>query len=155
MDLTGTEDIEAPIDQVFTALSDVEGMERQAMRRSIEVRRMTPHTTPEAGMRWNAGFKFRGREMQADVLLANYTPPETLKFEGTAGGLNSAVVVNLTALSPSRTRMNVVAELQPQTLSARLIVQSLKLAKGRVTRKFSVRLSQFAKTLEERARKLG
>lgn len=154
MEFQAKEDIEAPIDKVFAILSDVNGMERQALRRGIKVRRTTPEEAPDAGMRWNAGFKFRGRDMTADVLLSRFEPPEALAFEGQSGGLETAFDVDLTALSPGRTRMSVTAMLSPKTLSARLLVQSLKLAKGRVTRKFSVRVAQFAKTLEERARKL-
>ena len=63
------------------------------------------------------------------------------------------MTIDLTALTPNRTRMNVQARLAPRTLSARLLVQSLKLAKARMTRKFSVRVAQFAKTIEGRARK--
>lgn len=154
MEFQAKEDIEAPIDKVFAILSDVNGMERQALRRGIKVRRTTPQEVPEAGMRWNAGFKFRGRDMTADVLLCRFDPPEALAFEGRSGGLETTFEVDLTALSPGRTRMSVTTALLPKTLSARLLVQSLKLAKGRVTRKFSVRVAQFSKTLEERARKL-
>ncbi len=153
MQFEAKEDIEAPIEQVYAVLSDVNAMERQALRRNIKVRRITPENEARQGMRWNAGFAFRGRAMTADVLLAKYQPPETLGFEGQAGGLETRLDVDLTALSPGRTRMSVTAELLPKTLSARLLVQSLKLARGRMTRKFSVRVAQFAKTLEERARK--
>ncbi|TNF22914.1 MAG: SRPBCC family protein [Rhodobacteraceae bacterium] len=153
MQFQAKEDIEAPIDKVFAILSDVNAMERQALRRGIKVRRITTEDGPEAGMRWNAGFKFRGRDMLADVLLCRFEPPEALAFEGQSGGLDTTFEVDLTALSPGRTRMSVTTALLPRTLSARLLVQSLKLAKGRVTRKFSVRVAQFAKTVEERARK--
>lgn len=153
MEFQAKEDIEAPIADVFAVLSDVNAMERQALRRGIKVRRITPHDTAEAGLRWNAGFKYRGRDMTADVLLAEYATPDTMVFEGTAGGLETRLDIDLTALSPGRTRLAVTAILLPKTLSSRLLVQSLKLAKGRVTRKFSVRIAQFAKTVEERARK--
>ncbi|MGY3438657.1 MULTISPECIES: SRPBCC family protein [unclassified Marinovum] len=155
MEFTSKEDIEAPIEQVFAALSDVDAMERQALRRGATVRRITSTNGATEGMQWTAGFKFRGREMQAEIELCRYAPPEALVFQGKAGGLETELDVDLTALSPSRTRMSVTARLAPKTLSSRLVVQSLKLAKGRVTRKFAVRVAQFAKTLEERARKLG
>ena len=138
MEFQAKEDIEAPIDRVFAALSDINGIERQALRRGIKVRRITPHDAPEAGMRWNAGFKFRGRDMTADVLLARFDAPEAMMFEGQSGGLDTTFQIDLTALSPGRTRMAITAALLPRTLSARLLVQSLKLAKGRVTRKFSI-----------------
>ncbi|AKO98282.1 Polyketide cyclase / dehydrase and lipid transport [Marinovum algicola DG 898] len=157
MQFTSQEDIEAPIDKVFAALSDFETMERQAMRRGVKVRRHGAPagvgTDPEASQRWTAGFKFRGREMEADIALLRILPPEALAFAGKAGGMETEMTIDLTALTPNRTRMNVQARLAPRTLSARLLVQSLKLAKARMTRKFSVRVAQFAKTIEGRARK--
>ncbi|WP_323766064.1 SRPBCC family protein [Marinovum sp.] len=152
MEFTSQEDIEAPIDRVFAALSDFDTMERQAMRHGAKVRRH-PTGADGTGPRWTAGFRFRGREIEAEVSLLRSEPPETLEFSGKAGGMETGMQVDLTPLTPNRTRMTVRAQLAPKTLSARLLVQSLKLARARMTRKFSVRVAQFAKTLETRAQK--
>lgn len=152
MEFSAKEDIEAPINEVFAVLSDFENVERQALRRGIKVKRTTPPAPVAEGLSWTAEFKFRGKDMSADLTLAKLAPPETLGFAGKAGGLQTEMNVDLTPLSPNRTRMTVTAGMLPKTLSARLLVQSLKLAKGRVTRKFSVRVSQYAKAIEERAR---
>ncbi len=151
MEFSSKEDIEAPIENVFEHLSDFESIERQAMRRGIKVSRRASSSAALEGTEWEAGFVFRGKEMTADIKLEEMTPPEALKFAGKSGGLQTGLLIDLTALSPRRTRMTVTAQMQPKTLSARLLIQSLKLAKVRVTRKFSVRVAQFAKTLEERA----
>lgn len=152
MEFTSQEDIEAPIDRVFAALSDYDTIERQAMRRGVKVQRHPPRGDG-AGPRWTAGFRFRGREIEAEIIEQRAEPPEALGFAATAGGMETGMEVELTALTPARTRMTVHARLAPKTLSARLLVQSLKLARTRMTRKFSVRVAQFAKTLEDRARK--
>lgn len=151
MEFSAKEDIEAPIEQVFAVITDFESVERQALRRGIKVTR-THDADGEVGTEWTAGFKFRGKEMSADIRLTECTAPELVVFAAKAGGLETGMSVDLTALSPRRTRMTVTAHMQPKTLSARLLVQSLKLAKGRVTRKFSVRVAQYAKLVEERAR---
>ena len=41
-------------------------------------------------------------------------------------------------------------ELRPQNLSARLLVQSLKLARGSLNRKFDKRMAGFARDIEQR-----
>ncbi len=151
MEFSAKEDIEAPIEQVFAVITDFDAVERQALRRGIKVTR-THDAGNEVGTEWSAGFKFRGKEMSADIRLAERNAPELVVFAAKAGGLDTGMSVDLTALSPRRTRMTVTAQMQPKTLSARLLVQSLKLAKGRVTRKFSVRVAQYAKSIEERAR---
>ena len=56
----------------------------------------------------------------------------------------------LVALSKNRTRVMMSVDIKPLNLSARLLVQSLKLAKTSLTKKFKLRVSEFAKTLEER-----
>lgn len=155
MEFSAKEDIEAPIEQVYAVISDLDAVERQALRRGIKVKRITPTPSVEEGMRWNVEFKFRGKAMTSDLTLAELSPPEKMRFSSRTGGLETGMTVDLTALSPKRTRMTVIADMQPKTLSARLLVQSLKLAKGRVTRKFSVRVAQYAKTIEERTRTMS
>lgn len=155
MEFTSQEDIEAPIEKVFATLSDYETLERQAMRRGVQVRRHAPKADGAGAPSWTATFKFRGREMTAEIEVLRIDAPETLTFGAKAGGMETEMVVDLTALTSARTRMNVEARLLPKTLSARLLVQSLKLARARMTRKFSVRVAQFAKTLEDRARKVA
>lgn len=153
MEFNSKEDIEAPISQVFDVLTDLDALERQALRRGLTVKRKSDAPVPVKGMEWDAGFTFRGKDMSALIRLTEIASPERLAFSGRAGGLETAMKIDLTALSANRTRMSVTADLTPKTLSARLLVQSLKLAKGRVTRKFSVRLAQYAKTVEERAQR--
>lgn len=155
MEFSAKEDIEASIDQVFAVISDLDTVERQALRRGIKIKRLSATPTVEEGMSWTVDFKFRGKEMTADLSLVELAEPEKMRFASRTSGLETGMLVDLTALSPKRTRMTVVADMQPKTLSARLLVQSLKLAKGRVTRKFSVRVAQYAKTIEERARNMS
>ncbi len=57
------------------------------------------------------------------------------------------------SLSRSRTRIMVALELKPQNLSARLLVQSLKLAKNSLTKKFKKRVGDYAKDMEDRYHK--
>ena len=58
------------------------------------------------------------------------------------------------ALSRGRTRVAVELEVKPLNLSARLLVQSLKLAKGSLTRKYKLRIGEYAKGMEERYAKM-
>ena len=60
------------------------------------------------------------------------------------------MTTELVALSKNRTRIMLSFHIKPLNLSARLLVQSLKLAKTSLTKKFKLRAAEYAKTLEER-----
>jgi hypothetical protein len=64
-------------------------------------------------------------------------------FEGT-------VTVEVVAMSARRTRMHVASEVAPLSLAARLLLQSLKLAKARVSRRYDKRVAQLAAEIEAR-----
>ncbi|MDO6584039.1 SRPBCC family protein [Salipiger sp. 1_MG-2023] len=153
MDFSTREDIEAPLDRVFALASNFEQLERQVMRHGVEVTRLTPDDiapTPEGGKSWLASFRFRGKARSAQVDLTRYDPPNTMVYTTTAGGLRTLTTVEFVALSRTRTRIGISVELQPQTLSARLLVQSLKLARGTIEKRFKVAIANYATEIEKR-----
>ncbi|MHA6344561.1 SRPBCC family protein [Roseivivax sp. CAU 1761] len=146
------EDIEGPLDRVFAALSDFEAMERAARRRGVELDRAGEVARPRAGLTWQARFPFRGSAREAEIRLAEFAPPERMVFDGVSGGLETRTVLDVVALSRTRTRVAGEVELVPRTLSARLLVQSLKLARGSVEKRIKARASAYAGELERRLR---
>lgn len=150
MELTAREDIEAPQERVFAALSDFDLIERQAMRRGAEVIRTAEG--PGAGMAWRVTFQFRGRPRVAEVTLTEFDRPDRMIFRTVSGGLEVDFTLDVVALTPNRTRINVTSVLAPKTLSARLLVQSLKLAKGGMDKRFRKRMAELAGGLESRLR---
>ncbi len=144
------EDIEAPIDAVFEMLCDFEGFERSAMRRGAEVQRADQMSTPGVGMLWNAAFDLRGKRREIAVEMVTFDRPNEMVLNSTSTGLDGLMTFELMPLSRSRTRVNVALEIKPLNLSARLLVQSLKLAKTSLTKKFKLRVAEYAKGMEER-----
>ena len=53
------------------------------------------------------------------------------------------------ALSRKRTRVIVGLDMRPRTLSARLLIQSLKFAKANLYSRFEARVGRFAKDIED------
>jgi hypothetical protein len=153
MKLSASEDIEAPLDRVFAEISDFGAIERQALRRGAEVRRTDTLSAPGAGLKWHAAFRFRGKPREADIVMTEYTPPDRMVFHCVTGGLHTHTVIDLVALSRSRTRIALHSTLDPKTLSARLLVQSLKLAKGGIDKRFRKRMASFAKHFEDRLKR--
>lgn len=149
MQFSSKEDIDAPVDTVFAALSEFEAFERSAIRRGIEVRRVDEDlNTIRAGMAWDAAFDLRGKRRDLHLKLCDYEAPSNMRFESESFGLIGTLTIDLVALSPKRTRMGMVLHLAPKTLSARLFLQSLKLAKSNLTKRFKQKTADFAKSIE-------
>lgn len=150
MKFSTNEDIEAPIAAVFDMFCDFEAFERSAMRRGADVQRMDRLQGADVGMRWRAIFEMRGKKRQVDLEMVTFDPPNEIVLAGTSPGLVSETRFELIALARNRTRVRVELEVKPLNLSARLLVQSLKLAKNSLTRKFKLRVAEYAKVLEDR-----
>jgi len=150
MKFSTKEDVDAPIADVFEMLCDFEIFERAAMRRGAEVQRTDTKTSPGLGMGWTAAFKMRGKRRQVEIEMVRFERPTEMTLEGHSQGLHTTVTIELTAMSKTRTRIMVGCEIKPQNLSARLLVQSLKLAKGSLTKKYKLRVAEFSKSLEAR-----
>ena len=153
MQVTATEDVAAPVDHVFAELTNFEAFERRALRRGIDVRRTFRTEMPQIGEGWDAKFTFRGKERTAKIKLELFEAPQDLHFTGASGGLETVTQIELVPLSPNRTRVNVVFKMQPTTLSARLLVQSFKLARSGINKKFKARVSEYARDIESKVPK--
>lgn len=153
MKFVAKDDIEAPIDFVFREVSNFEAFQRAAIRHGATITRTDDLAAPGPGMTWDAAFELRGRRRETRVTLVEYDPPNGMRFEAESPGLAVTCRVELIALSPNRTRLKLHLELKPQTLSARLLVQSLKLAKANLTKRLNLRVADFAAGVSERARR--
>ena len=155
MQFTSKEDIEAPIGEVYVVLADFESFERSAIRRGIEVQRNGEHPRPpQVGMSWDVAFTVRGKRRETVITLIACEKPVTMTFQASGTGLDGVMEIELLALSPRRTRLSVTLELSAQTMSARLFVQSLKLAKSNLNKRFRLKVADFARAIEDRFTKL-
>jgi len=148
MKFSTREDIEVPIDKVFQAVTNFDAFERQALRRGAEVSRQDTFGKPGVGSEWAMKFVFRGKKRQVQAKITQFDGPNGYLAETDSGGIEGLVAVELVALSPRRTRMHFSIDLTPRTLSARLLVQSLKFAKSNLNKRFSTRVWQFAQDIE-------
>ena len=73
----------------------------------------------------------------------------------TSDGLEVVTEVDLIALSQSRTRVMVTITVKAKTLTSRLLVQSLKLAKTKLTKRFKARVLDYAEDIQDRYRREG
>lgn len=151
MKFSTREDVEAPIDYVFGQISDFGAFERQALRRGADVRRLDSGPVVK-GSTWDVAFKFRGKDRRMRATLTELDRPNGLQVDTVSPNINGVSQIELVPLSPHRTRIAVSIDMNANTLSARLLLQSLKLAKSNLTNRFKKRVSGFAQDIEDRYR---
>jgi hypothetical protein len=102
------------------------------------------------GRRWTVRFRHRGRDRELSTGIETWDPPRGLSTLGRIGGFEGRMVLDLTELSPRRTRLRVDLDVKPRSLTARLMLQSLKLAKASLSNRFKARFHGFARQLEQK-----
>ena len=153
MKFSTKEDLEIPIDDVFEMLSDFDGFERAILRYGAEVSRTDKLGSVGVGMAWKARASVRGKKRDFVVILAEYDRPDQMRFDLTSKNMIGSFLVELVAMSRARTRMRVELDIRPQTLSARLLMQSAKLARNTLNRRYKTRIAHFSNDMEDRHKK--
>lgn len=150
MEFTAREDIDVPIEQAFEMVTDFEVFERSALRRGAEVARLDSLTQPGVGAKWNISFEFRGKAREIALEVTEFDRPNEIALHATAQGIQSDIKVELVALSRTRTRLQFWTGLKANTLSARLLLQSLKLARGTLNTRLAKRMKNLRRDMEDR-----
>ena len=149
MKFSSREDIDVPIKDVFDFLCAYDRFERQAIRRGAVVQRVDKLPEPGLGMTWDVSFTLRGKKRDVRLTMVNLTSPTDIGLKAKSQGIDGSFEIELIALSRTRTRMAIALELRPINLSARLLVQSLKLAKSSLNKRFKLRAAEYAKVIED------
>ncbi|MEO0753064.1 MAG: SRPBCC family protein [Pseudomonadota bacterium] len=147
------QDIEAPIDFVFEQMTDFKAFERAAMRRGAEVQRVKDGKNGAIGTAWDARFQMRGKERDIQIEVTEHDSPNRIVVSSRAPAMGGDLVVELMSLSRNRTRVDTQLQLAPRNLTAKLLVQSLKLARKNVTQRLNDRLASYAVEVEARYKK--
>lgn len=150
MKFSTRKDIEAPLKFVFNRISDFAAIERQIMRRGVELQRTDGGDASGVGLAWAAQAKIRGRSRAISARVTAFDAPNGYTIEGAADGMNYTLTTETISLSRKRTRVLVGLDIRPTTLTARIILQSLKLAKGSMAAKLDTRFAAFTKDIEDR-----
>lgn len=150
MKFSTKEDLEIPIEETFALLSDFESFERAGLRHGAEISRSDNMTVPGVGMGWRVRATLRNKVRDISVELVEFDQPNQMTFEAQSQAMRASFLVELVALSRNRTRMRIELDVRPTTLSARLLMQSAKLARNTLNRRYKNRVAHFAVDLEDR-----
>ncbi|WP_281984445.1 SRPBCC family protein [Thalassorhabdomicrobium marinisediminis] len=152
MDFTARSDIEAPIDHVFAQVTDFPAFERSIMRRGGDVERIQGGDAPAVGTKWRVKFRMRGKDRVVMAEIVKVDAPHGLTVDVTSPSVDGMTRVELVALSRARTRLIVSADAGAKSIPAKLMMQSIRFAKGKTEQRFKDMVATFAKDVESRYR---
>ncbi|SMX43331.1 SRPBCC family protein [Octadecabacter ascidiaceicola] len=152
MEFTTREDIEAPIEYVFEQVTDFASFERSIMRRGGDVERISGGDSAVVGTKWHVKFLLRGAERVVNAEVVSVDAPNAITIDVTSKSANATLQVDLVALSPARTRLNVRAKATAKSIPAKLLFQSVKFARSKNKSKFNTLVANFAEDVETRYR---
>lgn len=144
------QDTGLPASALFEAISDFPRMERMLVRRGAEMRRVDPAQEPGAGMAWDMAFDYRGRRRELRLDVIQFDRPEKVALTGQTDSLDLVVEMTVIALTPAKSRLMFELNVKPRNMRARLMLQTAKLGKSQLDRKFADKVGRFLSDLTER-----
>lgn len=151
MKLSGQEDIGLGIEEAFRCATDVDFLERQILRRGIEIVRTDSLDAPGPGATWSAKPDWNGRTYPMVLEIAEWESPQHALLVADAKGLAGDLQVDFLALSPQVTRLRLKLTIRANTFRDRMLLQSVTLVKSRLSERFSTFVREFAQNTEMRA----
>jgi hypothetical protein len=126
------DDVEAPIDWVWEGFTDFAAIEADIRARDAELSRVGDWKEAALGVAWRGSVPVRGKVRTIEARISGFVPEEHLLVESRVGGMDCTYEVVFAPLSAEVTRVSVTLELKASTLSARLLLQTLKIARRKV-----------------------
>jgi hypothetical protein len=155
MKLNGKHDVDVPTGFAARILLDFQAWERAALRRGLDVRRTDGRAEPGLGSSWTARFSFRGKPRIIDLTVTELDPTGRVVVSFVGKSAQGTMTLVPLAMSVQRTRISASLDVQARTLSARLLFQSMRLARQSMVRRFEKRLAQFGTEIEARFKAAG
>ena len=150
MAFTAETDIKAPINFVYRQVTDFAALENYILAAGAFVERTDNLEEDGAGMSWRIEGEVRGRRRVIDIELKDIVEEEQLGYEVRSKDMITQREVEVISLDRTTTRL--VSRIDPaaQSISARLILQSARLAQRTLEKRLRKRLNGFARTVETR-----
>jgi len=148
------EDIDAPVSVVWERFTDFSMFEDDVRGRGAEISRVGNWDKAAEGVEWRGAVTVRGKRRAVASKVTRMVTEDICVLESRIGGMDCVYEMNFIRLSPEVTRVGLVLDLSPDTLTARLILQTLKLARGRVLQLMQAILARQGNAAEATYRRL-
>ncbi|MDO6668603.1 SRPBCC family protein [Paracoccus sp. 1_MG-2023] len=136
-------DRHVPAEQLFDAIGDFDALERTLISRGASVMRIDPAKDPGTAKGWQIGFDWRGRPRMMKLVVTRYDRPEALAMQGRSDALDLTVNATVVALNRAKSRLIFELEVRPRNMKARLMLQTAKLGKAQLDKRFERRIGEY------------
>lgn len=143
-----SEDVDAPQEMVWARFTDFSGFEEDARGRGAILNRVGNWTQTVQGVEWRGEVTVRGKSRPITAKVTQLVPQELCVVDSRIGGMNCHQEIIFVPLSTTVTRVALMLDLSADTLTARLLLQTMKLARGRVLQKLQGVLARQGNAVE-------
>lgn len=153
MQFKTAEDIDAPIDVVWRHFTEFSGFEAEVQGRGAELTRVGNWKTAQEGVEWRGAVTIRGKRRAVSSKVTKLVEQDVCVIESRIGGMDCTYEMSFVALSPEVTRSALVLQLSASSLTARLLLQTLKLARVKVMQRMQGILARQGNAIEAEYRR--
>ena len=150
MEMQAKCNMNVPIEFAHDQLVDFAEFEALLLGYGATVTRLDNVSVLGTGMKWLVEGHFRGKDRAIQLEMTKYQECEMIGYKSSAKEIDVEVSLDLLALATNETRLTLTVQPTPNTISARLILQSAKLARKSLQRRLDKRLSDYAETVEQK-----
>lgn len=144
MHFASTDIVEAPAVFAFRQMSDFAYFERLVASSGAGMTRIDTMTEVGIGVLWEVRFALRGRRRKIDLKLSDYIEPKLMQFTGMSDGLLFVFRSELEHVDAERCRLTTRLDVKPRTLAGRMMLQSARLTKPTLNRRYARRVRDYA-----------
>jgi hypothetical protein len=136
-------DTDIPASDLFDIASDFSRSERALTARGVQVRRIDPAQEPGTGLGWEIDFNWRGQRRTVRLDVTRFDRPSHVTLDGHSDQFDLSINMTVVALSRVKSRLLFETEIRPRSMRARLLLQTAKLGKSQLDRKYDQRIADF------------
>lgn len=151
MKLKVSDDAEAPVDMSFAALTDYAGIEDELRGYGLQITRIGCWKDLALGVAWGGAGEIRGRMRTFEAKVTALEPGRMVEVTAHVGDVRAVHETRVIPLGAKVTRINLTLDLRAESLKARILLQSLKLARGRILERMQKRLTSDIRRIEREA----
>lgn len=131
MEFTNNLEVHAPVDFVYEAMTDLQLL-RQQLPKSFDFYQETTYDRMQEGAIWLLRASRNGRDFHFVTDITEVIPNSLVKFESESQRLTSKGMVEFISLSDEHTLVKSIIKLSAKGLLGRILLQTMRAARGRV-----------------------